>query len=180
MTISIIILIFVSPDLITNEMINSANSSFMLCIKLFSIYTVWLGLLEIVDKTGLGTKLSKFLSPIINFLFKTDNQKAKEYIAINISANLLGLGNASTPSGIKAMKELDNGTGKITFPMIMLMVINVCSIQFLPTTLIGLRNINGSTNAGDILLPIILSSSITCVLGISLVFLLSKFKRKKK
>lgn len=180
MLISISVLIFTSPNLITSEMISSANTTLELCIKLFAIYTVWLGLLEIMDKTGLSKKLSKVLSPVINFLFKTKNEKAKEYIAINLSANLLGLGNASTPSGIKAMKELDEKNGKITFPMIMLVVVNVCCVQFLPTTLIGLRNINGSQNASDILLPIILSSLITFISGISLVFLFFKIKGKRK
>lgn len=180
MIVSITVLIFTSPELITSEMVKSTTSTIELCIKLFAIYTVWLGILEIVDKSGLGKKLAKLLSPLINFLFKTNNEKAKEYIAINLSANLLGLGNASTPSGIKAMKELDDKSGKINFPMTMLMVINVCCIQFLPTTLIGLRNASNSSSATDIILPIVLSSTFTCIISISLVFIFYKIKVKRK
>jgi len=92
----------------------------------------------------------------------------------------LGLGNAATPSGIKAMQKLDDGSGKANFSAMMLLIINSLSIQLLPTTVIGLRESAGSANSSDIILPTILSSMLTCAFAITLVFLINKLKRKKK
>ena len=107
-------------------------------------------------------------------------------IALNMSANILGLGNASTPMGIKAMQALDDGSGKATFSMIMLLVVNATSIQLLPSTVIGLRSSAGSANPADIILPTIIATAITTICGISLVLFCNflhkkiKFKRGKK
>ena len=98
-----------------------------------------------------------------------------------MSSNILGLGNASTPSGIKAMELLDDKSGKITFSGIMLLIINSCSIQLLPTTIISLRENAGSTTSADIIFPIIISSFLTCIFAITLVFLFNKiFTRRKQ
>lgn len=178
--LSVILLIFTSPGTVISEMLSASASAVELCVNLLAIYTVWLGIINILDKSGLSEKLAKLLSPIINFLFKTKNDEAKKYIAINMSSNILGLGNASTPSGIKAMQLLDDGSGKITFSGIMLIVINSVSIQLLPTTVIGLRESAGSTASTDIILPTILSSICTCVFAVSLVFLINRIFTRRK
>ena len=138
-TVSILVLIFANPNAVTTEMLAASASAVELCISLCGIYLVWLGIINILDKSGISDKLASLLSPVINFLFKTKNKEAKKYIAINMASNILGLGNAATPSGIKAMNLLDDGSGKITFAGMMLIVINSVSIQLLPTTVIGLR-----------------------------------------
>ena len=179
--LSVCVLLFANPNLVISEMLSASKSSVELVINLLGIYAVWLGIINILDKSGLSDKLAKLLSPIIKFLFKTNNKEAQKFIAINMSSNILGLGNASTPSGIKAMQELDDESGKITFAGIMLLVINSVSIQLLPTTVIGLRQNAGSTNPSDIILPTIISSILTCIFAILLVFLFNKFlKRNKK
>lgn len=172
-------LIFINPESVVSGMLESSASAVELCVNLLGIYSVWLGLINILDKSGLSDKLANLLSPLIKFLFRTKNKVATKYIAINMSSNILGLGNASTPSGIKAMQELDDKSGKITFAGIMLLVINSCSIQLLPTTIIGLRENAGSVNSSDIILPTIISSFLTCTFAICLVFLLGKCKRRK-
>ena len=178
---STIILLFANPQMVVSEMLASSASAVGLCVNLWGIYAVWLGIIEILDKSGLGEKLAKLLSPIIKFLFRSNDTEANKYIAINMSSNILGLGNAATPSGIKAMQCLDDGSGKANFSAIMLLVINSVSIQLLPTTVIGLRESAGSVNSSDIILPTILSSIITCIFAVSLVFLFNKiFKRKKQ
>ena len=107
--------------------------------------------------------------------------EAEKMIALNMSANMLGLGNAATPMGISAMKRLDDGSGKATPAMIMLIVLNSTSIQLLPTTVIGLRASAGSTSPSDIILPTLLATICTCLLGIFLVKACHKiFRRKKK
>lgn len=176
---AMIFLLFTNPSEIIKQMLSSSEQAVELCINLLGIYAVWLGVLEIVDKSGLGQKLEKLLSPVINFLFRSNNPEANKYIAINMASNILGLGNASTPSGITAMQKLDDGSGKATFSAIMLLVINSVSIQLLPTTIIGLRESAGSQNSTDIILPIIISSVITCIFAIVLVFLFNCIKRKK-
>ncbi len=177
---SLVFLLFKNPNAILQEMLSASKSTVELCINLLGIYAVWLGILEIVDKSGLGQKLEKLLSPIIKFLFKSKDPETNKYIAINMASNILGLGNAATPSGIKAMQKLDDGSGKASFSAIMLLVINSVSFQLLPTTIIGLRESAGSSNSSDIILPIIISSILTCIFAVSLVFLFNLLKRKKK
>lgn len=177
---SVTTLIFVNPQEVISQMLSSSASAVDLCINLLGIYAVWLGLLEILDKSGLSAKLANLLAPIIKFLFKSSNPEANKHIAINMASNILGLGNAATPSGIKAMQCLDDNSGKATFSATMLLVVNSVSIQLLPTTVIGLRESAGSTNSSNIILPTILSSLLTCAFAVILVFLFNKLKKKKE
>lgn len=181
MFLSVLVLIFTNPSAVISELLLASGEGVKLIINLWGIYAVWLGIINILDKSGLSGKLAKLLSPIIRFLFKSKNPNANKYIAINMASNILGLGNAATPSGIKAMQELDDNSGKITFAGIMLLVINSVSLQLVPTTIIGLRESAGSTNSTGIILPIIISSILTVVFAVLLVFLFKKiFKRGKK
>ena len=174
-------LLMVNPGATVETMLNASASSVELCISLWGIYAVWLGILEILDASGLSEKLAKLLRPIIKKLFKGADEKAHKDIAINLSANMLGLGNAATPYGISAMKKMDDGSGVATKSMIMLMVLNATSIQLLPTTTIGLRAAAGSSSPADIILPTLIATLITCLTGVGLTLLCGKiFKGKKK
>ena len=180
MIVGIGILVFIDPSNILNTMIGASEKTVSLCLSLVAIYAVWLGLLKILEDTGACKKLAKLLGPIIDFLFGYDiDEQTKEYIAINISSNILGLGNAATPSAIKAMQGLDDKSGKINNSMTMLMVINCLSFQLLPTTIMGLRISVGSENASSIIFPTILTSLITGVVTISVLKLIFKLKDKK-
>jgi len=176
---AICVLLFVNPQEVVSEMLSSSANALSLCIELIGIYAVWLGILEILDKSGLSLKLANLLNPIIKFLFKSDNSEANKYIAINMASNILGLGNAATPSGIKAMELLDDKSQKATFSATMLIVINSVSIQLLPTTVIGLRENANSVNSTSIILPTIISSFLTATLAVCLVFLFTKLSKKK-
>lgn len=177
---SIVVMLFTSPDNIMNIIFGATEKAVTLSISLISIYAFWLGILEICEKTGLNRKLANFLSPIIDKLFNKPNMETKKQIAINISSNILGMGNAATPSGIKAMQGLDTGTGNITKAMTLFMLLNTSSIQLLPTTIIGLRVTHLSTNATSIVLPTILASILSTACGIGLLFLIEKIKKGKK
>lgn len=177
MLASLIVLLYIDPGATLSTMIDASTSALTLCIELCAVYAVWLGLLEIVDATGLGQKLAKLLRPLIKKLFRVDNEEIEKMIALNMSANILGLGNAATPMGIKAMKSLDDGSGVATFSMIMLVVVNATSIQLLPSTVIGLRANAGSENPADIILPTILATVVTVSVGIILVLIFDKIKR---
>lgn len=178
--ISIIALMFCNPENVIGIMTDTSLGVLTLCVELMAIYTIWMGLLEIVDATGLGQKIANLLSPLIRWLFKTKDKETTKYIALNISSNMLGLGNASTPMGIKAMQRLDPKTGKITPAMIMLLIVNATSIQLLPTTVIGLRASSGSQTPSDILIPTILATTITCIFGILFAKIFEKIFFKNK
>ncbi len=177
---SMLVLLITNPSAVLSEMIGASASSLKLCIELCAVYAVWLGMLELLEASGLSQKLAKLLRPIIRKVFKVEDEQAQRYIAMNLSANMLGLGNASTPMGIKAMQSLDDKSGKANFAMIMLIVINATSIQLLPTTIIGLRTSAGSTNPADIILPTLLATILTTILGIVLVHLIDKILRKRR
>ncbi len=180
MLASILVLLIVNPGAVLSEMISASTDALTLCIELCAVYAVWLGIIELVDASGLGEKLAKLLRPLIKKIFKVENPETQYLIAMNVSANMLGLGNAATPMGIKAMKALDDGTGKANFAMIMLIVLNATSIQLLPTTVIGLRSSAGSENPADIILPTLIVTFITTILGIVLVHTIDKIIRGRR
>ena len=166
---SLILCLISSPESAINIMTDSTANSITLCISLVGIYVLWMGFIQIIDDTGLAEKISKLLQPIIRLLFGNISKEATQYIAINLSCNILGLGNASTPAGLKAMKCLDDGKARLSYPMAMLFCINCCSLQVFPTTIISMRSSHGSTSSSDIILPILLVSVICCALCVLLV-----------
>ena len=180
MLASILVLLVTNPSAMLSEMIGSSTQALDLCIELCAIYVIWLGFVELLDASGLSEKLAKLLRPLIKKIFKVDNSEIQKIIALNLSANMLGIGNASTPMGIQAMNALDDKSGKANFSMIMLIVINATSIQLLPTTIISLRSGAGSTNPADIIIPTLIATICTTLLGIFLVHLIDKIKNKCK
>lgn len=180
MLASMLVLLIVNPSAMLSEMIDASTEALELCIELCAVYVVWLGFIELIDASGLSKKLAKLLRPLIKRIFKIDNEETEKLIALNISANMLGVGNAATPMGIRAMQALDDKTGKANFAMITLVVINATSIQLLPTTVIGLRASAGSENPADIILPTLIVTVITTIMGILLVHGIEKLRQKLK
>ena len=178
--LSVVILLFINPENIMNIIFSATEKAVTLCYSLISIYAFWLGILEICEECGLNKKLAKLLNKPINYLFDNPDENTKKEIALNFSSNVFGMGNAATPSGINAMKGLDDGTGKINKAQMLLMLLNTSSVQLIPTTIIGLRISNNSANATSILLPTLLASIISTTVGILLLFLIEKLKRKFK
>ncbi len=172
MLASMLVLLVANPAAMLSEMIAASTDALKLCIELCAVYAVWLGILELVDASGLGEKLAKLLRPLIKRIFKVEDEQTQRLIAMNVSANMLGIGNAATPLGIKSMQALDDGSGKANFAMIMLIVVNATSIQLLPTTVIGLRAAAGSAHPADIILPTLLATFVTTATGILLVHLI--------
>ena len=175
--LSFAVMLFFNPSACLETIMTAGEKAVNLCISLISIYAIWLGILEIVDKSGLSRIIAKLLRPLIKFLFGNQSDEINEQLAINLSSNMLGMGNASTPSGIKAMQMLDDGSGKASPAMIMLMLINSMSLQLFPTTLIGMRIAYKSADPTNIIFPIIITSIVSTFLG---VFLVKIIYRKKK
>jgi len=142
-------------EAVTQAVFDGAKTGVTVCFGLISILVFWLGIMRIAEDAGLLEKLAKLLRPIVRFLFPSipDNHPALGYIMSNMSANILGLGNAATPMGIKAMQELQklNGNKELASPaMCTLLALNTSSITLVPTTLIAIRMSFQSLNPAEI------------------------------
>lgn len=171
---SIILLIITNPELILSSMINGAKGSLELAFTLLCIYCVWLSVLKLMETLNINKYLSSVLMPITRRLFKGENAKTLEYINLNFSANMLGMGGIATPLGIKAVESSTQDSERISDNILLFAVINCTSIQLLPTTIIGLRAGLESISPSDIILPSILATTISTAVGIILCKLCAK------
>lgn len=144
-----------------NAAFTGAKSSLEVILSFAGVMCMWTGFLKIAEKCELTDKLSHLLSPIVKKLFPDASKEAARYISANISANFLGMGNAATPMGINAMRELDrtNKSDSPTKNMCMLVVINTTSLQLIPSTVIALRAGAGAAAASDIIVPVWIASA---------------------
>ncbi len=143
---------------VSESFLSECTSAVELCISLIGIICLWSGVMRVAQKSGITEKLAKLLSPVLGRLFKglKKGGKAMQYITLNLTANILGLGNASTPFGIAAMREIEaeehsTEPEKASHNMILLTVMNTASLQLIPTTVAALRLQAGSENPMEIL-----------------------------
>ncbi len=186
--LSIIALLFVDPSGVLLGLTTASNKAVKLSLELCAIYAVWIGIFSILEQTGISKWFAKILSPIVNLIFGRKNlsEKSRTYISLSMSANMLGMGGAATPLGIKAMEslqEINPDKESASFAMTMLIIISSTVLQFLPTSIIGLMSSSGSKNPTAIILPSILTSICSSIVGIVLVklwhFISSKRKKRK-
>ena len=170
---SCIYMLVTNPTDIFPSMIEGVSGAINLVIKLIAIYSIWLSVLKMAEQTQLDKKLSRLLKPVVKKLFKGENDDAYKWISINLASNMLGMGGASTPAGIKAMENMQKGD-KATNNMDLLVVINATSIQLIPATIIALRASWNSANPSSIILPTLISSTIATVVGVILCKAFSK------
>ena len=163
---------------INNSIFASIEDAVQLTITFFGTICLWNGIMQIASNTTLVQKLKKILSPIILFLFPNINinEGEYEYISMNIIANMLGLGNAATPIGLKAMQKMQEKNHKkdtLSNSMIMFIVINTASIQLIPTTVISIRSSLGANNPTEVIVPIWIASlcSILTVILVTKLFI---------
>ncbi|MBE5756609.1 MAG: nucleoside recognition protein [Clostridiales bacterium] len=173
--ISIIFLCFISPDTVLSAMLTGGEKALTLSLQVVTVYAVWLGVFEIMDRSGLSQKIAKWLKPFIRFLFGDVSKEANEYMTLNISANLLGMSGGTTPMGIKSVLALENDKNSY-YAIVMFFVINATSVQLIPSSILALRTSMGSINPSDIILPTILATLLSTIIGILLVKI---FVRKK-
>ena len=171
---------------VTNAAINSAGDAINLCITMAGVMALWMGLMEIAGKAGLIEKLTKGIGPFLTFLFPRipKEHPARGYIATNIIANVLGLGWACTPAGLKAMEELSNLERERGNPeyamstkqnasvrcaskeMCTFLILNISSLQLIPVNMIAYRSQYGSSNPTGIIMPAIAATLISTVVAI--------------
>lgn len=164
----------------TKSIFDAAKSAVEISLFLLGIIALWLGITKIIEESGLIHRLSKFFKPIISRLFKNipEDHPSITSITLNFLANIFGIGNAATPLGIKAMQDLQSlnkDSETITFEMMLFIVINTASIQFIPFTVIGILTDFGSKNPTVVVLPIILATFLSAIFAIANLFLFRKF-----
>ncbi|MEO3945239.1 nucleoside recognition domain-containing protein [Gorillibacterium sp. CAU 1737] len=153
-------------DVVTKAVFEGAETGVTVSLGLVSVLTFWMGMMRIAEEGGLLRVLSKLLRPVVRFLFPSVpiNHPAAGYIMSNMSANLLGLGNAATPMGIKAMQELQqlNPNKERASPaMCTLLALNTASITLIPTTLIAIRLNLHSGNPAEIIGTTLLATAVS-------------------
>jgi spore maturation protein A len=155
----------------SKTIIGSIDSTVTFIIGLVGLMCFWCGVMKVAEKSGLTEKLAKLMRPILKLIFKEagKDEKALGAIVMNITANMMGLGNAATPFGIKAMEEMDRlnkEKGTASNDMALFLVLNAACIQLVPSTVISIRAAAGSQNPGIIIIPAIISTTIAAVVGV--------------
>ncbi|MBO5067374.1 MAG: hypothetical protein J6C62_03100 [Clostridia bacterium] len=168
LTLSTIFLIFSNPDALLSSMLAGGEKALSLSLKMVVIYAVWLGVFELLEKSGLANKFAKLLKPINRILFGTLPDKANDFISLNISANVLGMSGATTPMGIRSIQELEKHPNT-EYAITMFFVINATSVQLIPSSVMALRTSLGSISPADIIIPTILATLLSSIVGILLV-----------
>lgn len=164
---------------VNNAIFSSAEQTVELCLTLLGTLCLWNGIMNIAIKTSLIKKLSKFFKPLIKFLFPDlkNDEEITEQISMNIIANVLGLGNASTPIGLKAissMQKKNEDKTTLNNSMAMFILINTASLQIIPTTVIAIRSSLGSSNPSKIILAVWIATIAAFITAIIAGKILSK------
>ena len=170
---------------LNSSIFESLESAVNLSITMLGTMCLWSGIIHVATNTKIINIIHKLLKPVIKFLFPEIkyNTKAQNEISMNMVANILGLGNAATPLGLKAMETLqEENEHKETLSnsMIMLIVLNTASIQIIPTTIIAIRSSLGSENPTAIIVPVWIATICAGIAGISITKLLIKYSKKRK
>ena len=169
---------------LNNSIFQGTNDAVNLSIGLLGTLCLWSGIMQIASQTSMVENLVKILNPLLNLLFPKlkNNLKIKKEISMNIIANFLGLGNAATPLGLKAMNSMQKENTKkdtLSDSMMTFIVINTASIQLIPTTVIAIRNSLNSQNPTAIVFPTWIVTIIAGISGIIVVKLLIKITKSK-
>ena len=159
------------PD-ITVAALDAAKEAITLCITMLGVMSFWMGFMEIATRAGIIQALSGVMRPVMHFLFPrlTEKDAAYRYITTNIIANVLGLGWAATPAGLKAMEELNRKNefalrGIASDEMCTFLVINISSLQLIPVNIIAYRTQYGSVNPAAIIGPAIVATCVSTLAG---------------
>jgi Uncharacterized membrane protein, required for spore maturation in B.subtilis. len=158
-------------EMISKAIINSSGSTVTFIIELTGIMCFWCGVMKVAENSGLTGKISKILKPILKCIFKeaAKDEKTLGAIVMNLTANMMGLSNAATPFGIKAMEEMDKlNKDKETASndMALFLVLNATCIQLVPSTIISIRAACNSVNPGIIIIPTIISTATAAIVGV--------------
>lgn len=160
---------------LTGGALDSAREAVSLCITMAGVMALWMGLMEIAQESGMITKMTKGIRPFLKFMFPRlpEDHPAGEYIATNLIANVLGLGWACTPAGLKAMEqlaELEEQRGKkvtaASNEMCTFLILNISSLQLIPVNMIAYRSQYGSANPAVIIAPALVATFFSTIISV--------------
>ena len=177
-------------EAVTNGALDSVKEAVTLCITMLGVMSLWTGLMEVARQGGLIRKLTKMISPFVNWMFPEvpNGHPAKEHITTNMIANILGLGWAATPAGLKAMEslqEINKETSQknskdgrsihtASNAMCTFLILNISSLQLIPVNMIAYRAQYGSVNPAGIIAPSIIATLFSTIVGVVFCKIMSK------
>ncbi len=170
---------------VSAAVLDGAGSAVTLAISLCGVMCLWSGLMKVAEECGAVRLMSSFLSPVLSRLFRglEKGGRAMQLIAMNLSANILGLGNATTPLGIQAMEAIQQeefpGDGTASDNMIMLTVLNTASLQLIPATAAALRTACGAERPMEILPCVWIVSVYSLTVAVTAAKLMARFSRRR-
>ncbi|MDO4293994.1 MAG: nucleoside recognition protein [Eubacteriales bacterium] len=181
-------------EAVSNAALNSAGEAVELCLSMAGVMGLWVGLMEIAEKAGLIAGMTRGIGPFVTFLFPRIPREhpARKYISANIIANVLGLGWAATPAGLKAMESLAKleeerrGRGSVTAPgvasneMCTFLILNISSLQLIPVNIIAYRSQYGSVNPAAIVGPGIMATAVSTAVAVLFCRVMDRKKRGEK
>ena len=172
-------------DAAQRALLEGGSEAVELCLSLAGAYGFFGGVMGLLREGGVAAALADWLKKPLSRLFRFElgEEKAMEDICMNLSADMLGMGSASTPAGLRAMRTMaaaGGHTGRASEAMLLFLVINTTSVQLLPTTMIALRAQAGAKNPADIVLPTLLATTAATVSGIALCKLCAARERRRR
>ncbi len=170
-------------ETVSNTIISSSKEAVTLCISMLGVMSLWMGIMQVAKAAGIIESFTRLLRPVIRLLFPDipKDHIANEYIASNIIANILGLGWAATPMGLKAIKELsklNNNSETASCDMCTFLIINISSLQLIPVNVIAFRSEYGSVNPAEILGAGLVATAVSTVAGILFSIIARKISKK--
>lgn len=171
-------------DALNDEILTNANKALELMLEIMPVIVLWTGIMKIAEDSGLLYKFAKLLEPLLKRLFPSvpKDNLALGYIASNIAANAMGLGSAATPFGLKAMNELQKINQKkdtATEAMVTFLVLNTAGVTIVPTTILAMRVMYGSSNPSEIILPAIMATACSSIAGLTMDYIIRKRRKNK-
>lgn len=162
---------FLEPSIVLESITNSSKSAIENIFVIASMLIFWSGMFNILSNTKLLSKVSKKLYGLVSFLFNKSEvtEKSKEYISLNIASNIMGVGNAATVNSLKGIEELQKSNTnqkKLNKSMATFIVLNTASLQVIPTSMISLRTLYGSSDPTKIIIPVICVSLISLIVAL--------------
>ena len=166
-------------SIINNEIIESGNSALKLILDIMPLLIIWMGLMQIAEKSGLINKIAHLMTPLLSKIFPSipKNHEALGYIASNIAINMAGLGSAATPFGLKAMEklqEINPNKKRASSAMITFLVLNTSGVTIIPTTIISLRLAAGSISPTSVIPTCILATVCSSLAGLTIDYIIRR------
>ena len=178
-TASSIFFLCTDPDRLLAVLLDGASSAATLSLSLIATYAVWMGVIRLWEDCGVSLVVARLVKPVAKRLLKTDDEEILSVVSMNLSVNLLGISGAATPYGVRGAQLLDK-SNDAEFSSAVFFVLNATSLQLIPTSIVAVRTALKSVAPYDVILPTLITTTFSTVLGVSLVFLLLRTKKVAK